>query len=237
MRDAGNSSPVLFTLWAHCPLMSVYRNSSLEQDVNPALPWSILWFHQWFKVYGSKGSLSENHCSKKELYFKFPFFSTTNCLDLEGFLPTPELSSHTKEHSEKMSFSRDVGISFLTPILEWTLNEIQTEHIICLVMIAVLLFMNFINVEVSFISSGLWLLSMLLHVCWECFIPVILPIHWSVLSYPAFRRCLILCITYALQCLCLFPQSPPVFWLPHGQNVVAIFREKQAYFGRKSILF
>lgn len=80
------------------------------------------------------------------------------------------------------------------------------------------------------------LLGMLVHVCWQCFILIILHIHWLVLNHPAFWRRLILCITYALKLL-LAPSEPTSVLLPHAQNVIAILREKQVYFGRKNILF
>lgn len=56
MASRGDSLPILFTLWTHCPLMNLDRNGSLEQNVNPVVPWSTLWFYKWFKVYDNEGS-------------------------------------------------------------------------------------------------------------------------------------------------------------------------------------
>lgn len=92
-----------------------------------------------------------------KLYLKFLFFSTTNCLNWEGLLTkTYNFPVTYGTHGENVIQSRwDIRISFLTQFLKWILNEIQIEHSISLLMLEVLFFMNFINVEVSFIYAGL----------------------------------------------------------------------------------
>lgn len=136
-----------------------------------------------------------------------------------------------------MSFNGDVRISFLTQILKWNLNEIQIEHSICLLMLEVLFFMCFINVEVSFIYAGVWFTCYVT----PCMLAVFYPNHSlhpllsakssSFLQVPHFMHNL------SSEMLMLVPSQPTTVLTPHGQNVIAILREKQAYFGRKIYYF